>query len=232
MINNSTSNIFSLDERKERVRKAIALLRNATQGMRPPLIALINQLYGKDPFLILISCLLSLRARDIVTFDVCKKLFARAKTPHELLSISISELEEIISPINFYKRKAYILHDVSKDLIRRFDGKVPSNEKDLLSIKGVGRKTANLVLGTAFDIPAICVDTHVHRLSNRLGWVRTTTVEETEQELQRIVPVKDWVDVNYLLVMWGQNICVPISPFCSTCVLSPLCPKIGVIKQR
>ncbi len=173
-----------------------------------------------------------MRARDIVTFEVCKKLFVKARTPQQLLAISIPELEQMIYPLGFYKRKAALLHSVSEDIITRFKGKVPGNEKDLLSIKGVGLKTANLVLGEGFDIPAICVDTHVHKIANRLGWVKTKTPEQTEAALKKIVPQRYWIKLNHLFVMWGQNICVPISPFCSKCAISSLCPRIGVTRSR
>ena len=185
--------------------KIIRILRRATKGMTKPMISTIIEQYGRDPFLILISCLLSLRARDTVTLPVCQQLFAIARTPSELLKIPINKLETIIYPIGFYKRKSNILHNVSKDLIQRFNGIVPSTEKELLSIKGVGRKTANLVLAEAFGIPAICVDVHVHRISNRLGLVHTKTPLETELALQQILPKKYWSEWNKLLVMWGQN---------------------------
>jgi endonuclease III len=224
--------LFSLEERKARVAKGIALLEKATEGMEPPLITHIIKEYGKDPFLILISCLLSLRARDTFTITICRKLFARVRTIQELLKLSIPELQEMLYPLNFYKKKAYVLHSVCRELIERFHGEVPPNEEELLSLKGVGRKTATLVLGQAFDIPAICVDTHVHRVSNRLGWVESTKPEETEKQLMEVVPHNKWIALNNLLVMWGQNICVPISPFCSKCVLFDICPKIGVTKIR
>ena len=141
-------------------------------------------------------------------------------------------IEKLIYPTGFYRKKAALLHEVSQDLIERFKGKVPKTEQELLSINGVGRKTANLVLGVAFDIPAICVDTHVHRVSNRLGLVKTKTVDETEIALKKILPPEYWVEYNHLLVVWGQNICVPISPKCSQCAIAQLCPRIGVTRSR
>lgn len=224
--------LVDFEKLKDHVIKVIAIAEKATAHMEQPMISKIIQAYGKNPFLILISSLLSLRAKDSTTFLVCKELFKLAKTPQELLKIPIDQLEQLIFATGFYKRKAHLLHQVSKDLIERFDSKVPSTEEELLSIKGVGRKTANLVLGQAFSIPAICVDTHVHRISNRLGWVSTKSPQETEIELKKIVPQDKWIKINHLLVSWGQNICVPISPFCSRCPLSPLCPKIGVKKKR
>lgn len=200
--------------------------------MAEPMASALVKRYGKDPFIVLISCLLSLRARDLVTFPLCIKLFEQARTPQELLAIPRSDLEKLLYPLGFYRKKALLLHQVSKDLIDRFHSKVPHTLKELLSIKGVGRKTANLVLGQAFDIPAICVDTHVHRISNRLGIIATKTPQETEKALMEILPPEYWVEYNRLLVMWGQNICVPISPFCSRCVLFPVCQRVGVKKSR
>ena len=174
--------------------------------MVQPMSLLIQQEYGKAPYLILVSCLLSLRARDTVTLPICRQLFSSAQTPHQMLAISRSDLEHILRPIGFYRQKAKTLHEVSRDLIARFKGKVPSDEADLLSIKGVGRKTANLVRGMAFDIPAICVDTHVHRLANQLGLVHTKTPEQTEREMATLVPKKYWIEMNHLLVTWGQQV--------------------------
>lgn len=180
-----------------------------------PMTAQIVHDYGRDPFLILISCLLSLRARDTMTYPVSKKLFRYAKTPQELLNIPLQELEKIIKSVGFYRRKAFVLKEVSQELIDRFGGIVPSTEKELLSIKGIGRKTANLVLGEAFGIPALCVDTHVHRIANHLELVHTATPFETEQELKKIVPRKWWIRLNYLFVKWGQSICTPYKKHCT-----------------
>lgn len=222
----------SLQHKKERIIKILGLLKEATKHYPPPMSVMIRQIYGRDPFLILISCLLSLRARDPVTFKVSQELFARARTPQELLAIPLHELEVLFYPLGFYRRKARIVHEVTIEIIDRFNSKVPSTEEQLLSLKGVGRKTANLVLGEAFGIPALCVDTHVHRLSNRLGWVSTKNPDHTEQELKKLVPKEYWINLNHYLVVWGQNICVPLSPLCSQCVLNPLCPKVGVTKRR
>lgn len=222
----------SFEHRQERIIKALVLLKEATKSMQKPMTALIIERYGRDPFLIFISCLLSLRARDPVTFKVSQKLFELARTPEELKEIPVALLEKLFYPLGFYRRKAHVVKEVSHELLNRFGGKVPHTIEDLLSIKGVGRKTANLVLAEAFQIPAICVDTHVHRVSNRLGWVQTTHPDETEQELKKIVPREEWINLNHVLVMWGQNVCVPLSPWCSRCVLNPLCPKVGVTKRR
>lgn len=174
--------------------------------MTLPMSFFIAKNYNNDPFLILINCLLSLRARDVTVFPVSEKLFAKARSPRELLKIPIHDLEKLLKPLGFFRQKSKTLHNVSRGLLERFGGKVPANEQDLLLLKGVGRKTANLVLGVAFQIPAICVDTHVHRLANQLGLVTTKTPEGTERELKKIVPKKDWIELNKLLVMWGQQV--------------------------
>ncbi len=220
-----------LDAKKRAVR-IIKLLQAATKGMVPAASVSIVQEFGRDPYLVLASCLLSLRTKDSVSLPASQRLFRLAKTPEQMLKVPLSEIEKVIYPTGFYRNKAKLLHSVSQDLLDRFDGKVPSNVDDLLSIKGVGLKTANLTLAEGFGIPAICVDTHVHRISNRLGLVKTKTPEETEHELKKIIPEEYWREYNHLMVMWGQNVCVPISPFCSKCVLAPICPQIGITKKR
>lgn len=219
-------------ELSKQVTNIISILREHTKQLGKPMVFQITKQFGRDPFLVLISCLLSLRTRDTVTGPICMKLFEIARTPEQLMAISINKLEKMIYPVGFYRRKARLLHSVSTDLIKRFAGKVPQTEEDLLSIKGVGRKTANLVLAEGFGIPALCVDTHVHRVSNRLGIVKTKTAEQTEFELKKIVPQNEWVNINRWLVVWGQEICVPISPFCSICPLRPVCKRVGVKKSR
>ncbi len=221
-----------MQSRKKRAVDIIHVLRKATKGMTEPAVTQITREYGKNPFLVLISCLLSLRTKDTVSLPASHRLFSIAQSPQIMLRIPIKQLEKIIYPVAFYRKRSEQLHTVCKDLIERFDGKVPSSEEDLLSIKGVGRKTMNLVRGEGFGIPAICVDTHVHRISNRLGLVITKKPEETEIALQKLLPKEYWIDYNRLLVMWGQNICVPISPFCSRCAIADLCPRVGVKKSR
>jgi endonuclease III len=200
--------------------------------MGKPASASIVEEYGRDPFLILISCLLSLRTRDTVSLPASQRLFEYAKTPHELIKLSPSTIQKIIYPVGFYRVKAANLIKVSHQLINDFSGKVPATEEALLTLAGVGRKTANLVLAEGFQIPALCVDTHVHRISNRLGLVSTQTPAETEEALKQLLPKRYWAEVNNLLVMWGQNVCVPISPLCSGCALLPLCPQRGVTRHR
>lgn len=171
----------------------------------PPMSLTLVEEYGRDPFLVLIACLLSLRAKDRATIVVARALFSRARTPQEIIAIPILELEKIIYPIGFFKRKAQILHDVSHEIIERFGGAVPDSDETLSSIKHVGHKTAALVLAEGFEKPAICVDVHVHRIVNRLGFVHTSTPEATQRELEKIVPRNRWRDVNRLFVAWGQN---------------------------
>ncbi len=216
----------------ERAIKIIKVLRIATKGMVEPAATTIVKLYGRDPYLVLISCILSLRTKDTVSLPASKRLFAVAKTPQAMLEVPVKEIEKLIYPCGFYRQKSQQILFISHALLEHFDGKVPSNEAELLTLKGVGRKTANLVLGTGFGIPAICVDTHVHRISNRLGLIKTKTPEETERALQKILPKKYWVEYNTLLVVWGQNICVPISPFCSKCPIFDLCERVGVKRSR
>ena len=217
------------------VSEIIKLLRVHTKKFQQPLIDIIiqeyegNALRQKKPFLILIGCLLSLRSKDIVTIHVCRNLFELAQTPQELLAIEIDDLEKIIYKVGFYKNKAKVLHEVSRTLIEKHNGRVPDTEEELLKIKGIGRKTANLVLGLAFGKPAICVDTHVHRISNRLGLVNEAqpptpkTPAETERALKKLLPKKHWIEWNRLLVIWGQNICLPRGPKCDSCALKNLC---------
>src|SRR5581483_11749695 len=210
---------------QERVVTIIELMRQATRGMVEPASNRIVATYGRDPFLILISCILSLRTKDTVTYPASVRLFQQAKTPEQLLKLPLFQVEKLIYPAGFYKNKAKTLHYISKALLEEWAGQVPATYDELITLPGVGPKTANLVLGMAFGVPALCVDTHVHRISNRLGLVKTNTPEETEAALKKVVPAEYWIEYSKLMVMWGQNVCVPISPRCSTCVLAPLCPK-------
>jgi len=200
--------------------------------MVEPAATTVVKKYGKNPFLLLVSCLLSLRTRDYVSLAASIRLFEHAQTPQELLALNAHTIEQLIYPTGFYRQKTKQLHAICTVLLKRFKGKVPHNEKDLLTLPGVGPKTTNLVLSLAFDIPAICVDTHVHRISNRLGLVATDTPEETEIALKTLLPQRYWSEFNSLMVMYGQNICVPISPLCSQCPLLSLCPQKGVTRHR
>lgn len=199
-------NKTDLLSRRAHALKVLKILRAKTKNMPEPMSERINDEYHNDPYLILISCLLSLRARDTVTYPISKKLFEVVRTPQEMLAIPLRELERIIKPIGFYHNKTKTLKSVSKELIDRFHGKVPDMEDELLSIKGVGHKTAALVLSVAFGKPAICVDTHVHRLANQLGLVHTKTADQTEVALKELLPRRYWREVNHLFVKWGQNV--------------------------
>lgn len=210
----------------------ILLLREATGGFEQPLSNTIIDEYGQNPFLILISCLLSLRARDTTTIHVCRELFSRVTTPTALLALPRAELEKIIFKTGYYKNKARVLHEVSEYLIKHHSGTAPHTFDELIAIRGVGPKTANLVLGLAFHQPSICVDTHVHRISNRLGLIKSKNPEQTEEALRKLLPKEYWIDWNYLLVMWGQNICAPISPKCGGCPIRDYCNRVGVTKSR
>ncbi len=204
---------------KEYGQEVLQVLESALADKVPePMSIMLVQDYGRDPYLILIACLLSLRSRDVVTYHVCKELFKRVNRPEEMVKISQKDLETIIHKIGFFRRKATILKEVSQQLIDQFGSRVPDTEQKLLSIKGVGRKTANLVLAEAFGKPAICVDVHVHRLSNQLGLVHTKNPDDTEFALQKIFPPHQWREINRLLVMLGQNSCSPAASNCSFCL--------------
>lgn len=186
----------------------------------------------RDPFLVLIGCLLSLRTKDEVTDKAMDKLMKRARTPQELLGIPEEELQRLIYPVGFYRNKARLLKDISGIIIEKYRGAVPDTIEELLTIKGVGRKTANIVITAGFGKPGIAVDTHVHRISNRLGAISTKTPEQTERALREILPRKYWILYNPLLVTHGRRTCTPVSPFCSRCPVFSLCARVGVTKSR
>ncbi|MBW2995583.1 endonuclease III [Candidatus Woesearchaeota archaeon] len=185
-----------------------------------------------SPYYVLISCLMSLRTKDEVTYPRARALFKKADTPRKMLKLSVKEIEKLIYPVGFYRVKARRIKEVSRYLIEKHNSRVPDDFDELLKIKGVGRKTANIVITHAFSKPGIAVDTHVHRISNRIGIVKTKTPEQTEMSLMKIIPKKNWIVFNELLVRHGQNICKPISPFCSTCPIYKYCRRAGVIKSR
>ena len=186
----------------------------------------------KSPFKILVSCLLSLRARDENTEKVSANLFKFANTPQEILKLPTIKLEKLIFSSGHYHKKARTLKEVSKVLIENFNSKVPDNKEKLLSIKGIGPKTANIVLNFAFDKKVIPVDTHCHRIPNRLRWIKTKNPEQTEIELMKIIPKKYWRRFNAIFVQFGRDICLPISPLCSKCSVEKFCKKINVKKFR
>ena len=188
--------------------------------------------YKRDPFTTLISCLLSLRTRDETTYGASERLFRLARSPQRMLALSPAVLERAIYPVSFYRTKAATIRTVCRDLIERHGGRVPDTLEELLMLKGVGRKTANLVVTLAFRKPGICVDTHVHRISNRWGYAKTRTPEQTEMALRRRLPPRYWRIYNDLLVAFGQHLCQPVSPWCSRCPFIRVCPKLGVVHSR
>ena len=185
-----------------------------------------------DPFRVLIACLLSLRTQDTTTGPAAARLFALADTPQTMLALPARRIERAIYPVGFYRTKARVILGLCRDLLARFGGRVPDDIDALLTLKGVGRKTANLVVTLGFAKPGICVDTHVHRISNRLGYVRTRTPEQTEMALRAKLPRRYWIGYNDLLVTFGQNVCAPVSPRCSGCPVRALCGRVGVRTSR
>ncbi|MEA1936078.1 MAG: endonuclease III [Thermodesulfobacteriota bacterium] len=185
-----------------------------------------------SPFQILISTLLSLRTKDETTAVAGKKLFDLASTPEEMLKLSEEEIIKAIYPVGFYRNKTKTILYICRELVDRHKSKVPDTAEELLALKGVGRKTANLVLALGYNRQAICVDTHVHRISNRIGYVKTKTPEKTEYALREKLPQKYWSIYNTLMVVFGKNICRPVSPFCSKCPVAMYCDRVGIIKSR
>ena len=180
----------------------------------------------KNPYLVLICCILSLRTNDKTTIKATYRMLELAKTPDEMQNIDVDTLSNAIYPVGFYKNKAEQIIELSKIIVEKYKGIVPNEIDELVKFKGVGRKTANLVLTKGFNKPAICVDVHVHRITNRLGYVKTKTPDDTEMELRKILPKKYWIDFNTLLVTHGQNICKPQKPNCQNCSISKFCNKI------
>ena len=214
----------------QKILKTLNLIEKQVKKFRIPSVTEVS--YRKDPYQILISCILSLRTKDKTTTIASRRLFRVAASPKTMVKLSPRRLQDLIYPVGFYRNKAKVILGISRKILKDFMGGVPNQIEDLLKLKGVGRKTANLVLGLGYNIPAICVDTHVHRISNRLGWVRTKTPEQTEYALQKIVPKKSWIDLNTALVTFGQNICLPISPWCNRCSVYNFCERTGVTKFR
>lgn len=214
-----------------RIQKIVIALRKAASKFDDPSVTMVSKRWH-DPFRVLISCMLSQRTKDTTTIPASERLFALADRPREFLKLHVKTIEKAIFPVGFYRTKAKNIKNVCQVLMRQFGGRVPNSIDVLLTFQGVGRKTANLVLTEGFGKLGICVDTHVHRISNRLGYVQTQTPEETEMALRKKLPKRFWIEYNALLVVWGQNICKPISPFCSRCVISAFCPQKGVTTRR
>lgn len=181
----------------------------------------------KDPFIVLIACILSLRTNDRTTYPATLRMLELGKTPADFAKLNVGDLANAIYPVGFYKNKAKQIIELSKTLVEKYDSKVPDTIDELIKFKGVGRKTANLVLSEGFNKPAICVDVHVHRIFNRLGYIKTKTPEETESALRKKLPKKYWIDINSLLVTHGQNVCKPIKPLCAKCPIEKYCGKVN-----
>jgi endonuclease-3 len=212
--------------------KVIDILRREASAWNAPVVTFIGVSTG-DPYRVLVACLLSLRTKDETTGPAARRLFALADTPQAMARLPEAEIARAIYPVGFYRTKARTIRTVSEDLLQRFDGRVPEELEPLLTLKGVGRKTANLVLTQGFQKAGICVDTHVHRISNRWGYVATANPHETEMALRARLPQRYWIEYNDLLVAFGQTICKPTSPLCdSRCPIARFCPRLGVTRHR
>lgn len=209
----------------------VAILKQEIKRWEVPIVGVVAE-ESKDPFRVLISCLLSLRTQDKTTAQASRRLFGLATTPEGMLKLSARQIEKAIYPVGFYRTKARNIKSICRMLMTRYHSRVPDEIDELLKFKGVGRKTANLVVTLGYHKPGICVDTHVHRISNRLGYVKTKTPEQTENALREKLPRSYWMIWNDLLVTYGQNLCRPISPFCSRCRLVPYCSRVGVKQSR
>ena len=211
------------------VEKVMRVLAHQVASLESPAVEKISEAQQEDPFHILIATLLSARTQDATTHAASTRLFARARTPQAMARLPVKQIERLIYPVSFYRNKARHVKACCAMLLGRFGGQVPRTLEELVMLPGVGRKTANLVLILGFkSLDNICVDTHVHRISNRLGWVRTELPEETEQALYRNTERRWWPYINLYLVTWGQNVCRPLYPRCRDCVIAPECPRIGV----
>src|SRR5262245_55183432 len=212
----------------DHIHQVIRVLRKESRQWPVPAIGH----YVDTPFTVLISCILSLRTQDKTTNTASERLFAIANTPEKMLATPVAVIQKAIYPVSFYRVKARTIHRICEQLLEHFGGEVPSDLEELLELPGVGRKTANIVVTLAFRKAGIAVDTHVHRISNRLGYVRTKSPDETEMALRKKLPRRYWIIYNDLLVAYGQNLCKPISPFCSRCKIAPYCGRVGVTTRR
>ena len=218
------------NSREFNIVEGLKKLKKAVRKFRTPSVTVIAK--KNDPFAVLVSCIISLRTRDEVTELASARLFTLVKLPAELLELSNAKIEKAIYPAAFYRNKTKSLKELCQVLVKEYSGKVPDQLEELLKLKGVGRKTANLTLILGHNKPGICVDIHVHRISNRWGYVKTKSPDETEMVLREILPKRFWKGYNDLLVSFGQNLCKPVSPFCGSCPVEYQCPKIGVNRSR
>jgi len=217
--------------RETDIQATLRILRREVSQWQEPVVGVVAK-ESSDPFRILIACVLSLRTKDQTTAEASRRLFSLASDPSNMLRLSRRRIERAIYPVGFYRTKAKQIHEICRRLLTEYDSRVPDSLEDLLTLKGVGRKTANLVVTVGFGKPGICVDTHVHRISNRWGYVKTKTPEDTEQALRRKLPRRYWITFNDLLVPFGQNLCQPVSPYCSRCKLVKYCDQVGVTTSR
>lgn len=213
------------------IKRVLEIVREHNKEFREPAVSLVAR-HHTSPFHVLITTLISLRTKDEVTAPAATRLFALADTPHAMAALPARRIATTIYPAGFYKTKAKTIRLVSRIIVERYGGIVPDDIDELVTLPGVGRKTANLVLTDGYKRPAVCVDTHVHRISNRWGYVATRTPDETEQALREKLPMKYWITYNYLLVTFGQTRCTPVSPYCGDCPLKRLCPRMGVARSR
>jgi endonuclease-3 len=210
---------------------AVRILRREAPKWQTPVVTLIAEA-SDSPFKVLISCILSLRTQDSTTAQASRRLFALADSPETMVRLSAKKIEQVIFPVGFYRTKAKTILEICRNLNENYRGRVPDEIDELIKFKGVGRKTANLVVTLGYNKPGICVDTHVHRISNRWGYVKTATPEKTEVALRQKLPKQYWIEYNDLLVSFGQQLCRPISPLCSQCPVAKYCSQIGVIVKR
>lgn len=209
---------------------AIDILKEEALKWKKPSVTLVAE--KKDPFQVLVSCLISLRTKDEVTGPASERLFSLADTPLRMLILNQSQIEEAIYPAGFYRKKAKDILALSQRLVDEYESIVPDDVDELLKMKGVGRKTANLVVTLGYNRPGICVDTHVHRITNRWGYIKTRTPDQSETALRKKLPKRHWIIINDLLVTYGQNLCTPVSPYCSRCRLYDFCDRAGVERSR
>jgi endonuclease III len=211
------------------VQRVLGRLAREIDGLELPAVEKISESQKEDPFQILISALLSARTQDATTLAASTRLFAKAATPAALARLRVKQIEKLIYPVSFYRNKAVFVRDAARMIVEKFGGQVPRTMDELITLPGVGRKTANLVMILAFKSREnICVDIHVHRIANRLGWVRTRTPEETEQALYKAIDRRWWPVINLYLVTWGQNMCRPVYPRCNECAIVTACRRVGV----
>jgi len=218
--------------RQDEIHAAVRIVKREIRQWQEPVVGVVARETDRDPFRILISCLLSLRTKDKTTSEASARLFALAHEPSTMLTLPLKTIEKAIYPVGFYRTKAKSIRQICRRLLDTYGGVVPDSIEELVTLSGVGRKTANLVVTVGYRKPGICVDIHVHRITNRWGYVKTKTPDQTEVALRRKLPEPYWITFNDLLVPYGQNLCQPVSPFCSRCKLTKYCDRTGVKRSR